>query len=292
MDRLFRGTGVALVTPFKENSEVDYNALDKIIKNQIEGGTDYLVALGTTAETPTLTGNEKAEIVDFIQERSSGLPVVVGMGGNDTRKIIKQIDKFNFEGVSGILSVTPYYNKPSQEGMFRHYSAIAQASPVPVILYNVPSRTGINLEAKTVVKLAEQYENIVAVKEASGNFLQMTKIIKYAPDNFSVISGDDLLCLPIISVGGQGVISVIANALPYKLSNLVHFANNGQYDSAQKINLELIELFKLLFKEGNPAGIKALLNIMGFSQNILRSPLNPVSKNLYKAIGDEYVKLK
>ncbi|MDD4108744.1 MAG: 4-hydroxy-tetrahydrodipicolinate synthase, partial [Prolixibacteraceae bacterium] len=241
MDKLFRGTGVALVTPFNENGDVDYKALEQITDNQIRGGTDYLVALGTTAETATLTGKEKNEIVNFIKERSSGLPVVVGMGGNDTKKIIKQIDKFDFEEVSGVLIVTPYYNKPSQEGMFRHYSAIAKACPVPIILYNVPSRTGINLEAETVGSLAEKNENIVAVKEASGIFSQMTKIIKYTPDNFSLISGDDVLCLPIISIGGKGVISVVANALPEKISNLVHLALEGRFESAQMIHLELIE---------------------------------------------------
>jgi len=292
MDTLFRGTGVALVTPFKKNGEIDYDALEQIIDNQIKGGTDYLVALGTTAETPTLSGKEKKEIVNFIKERSAGLPVVVGMGGNDTRKVINNINKFDPEGISGLLIVTPYYNKPSQEGMFRHYSAIARECPVPVILYNVPSRTGINLEAETVGRLAEKYENIVAVKEASGIFSQMTKIVKYTPDHFSLISGDDVLCLPIISIGGQGVISVIANALPRKIGNLVNLALDNQYESARKIQIELIELFKLLFKEGNPGGIKALLNVMDLSQNELRSPLYPVSNELYKEIGDAYAKLR
>jgi len=292
MDTLFRGTGVALVTPFKKNGEIDYDALGQIIDNQIKGGTDYLVALGTTAETPTLSGKEKKEIVNFIKERSAGLPVVVGMGGNDTRKVINNINKFDPEGISGLLIVTPYYNKPSQEGMFRHYSAIARECPVPVILYNVPSRTGINLEAETVGRLAEKYENIVAVKEASGIFSQMTKIVKYTPDHFSLISGDDVLCLPIISIGGQGVISVIANALPRKIGNLVNLALDNQYESARKIQIELIELFKLLFKEGNPGGIKALLNVMDLSQNELRSPLYPVSNELYKEIGDAYAKLR
>jgi len=292
MDTLFRGTGVALVTPFKKNGEIDYDALEQIIDNQIKGGTDYLVALGTTAETPTLSGKEKKEIVNFIKERSAGLPVVVGMGGNDTRKVINNINKFDPEGISGLLIVTPYYNKPSQEGMFRHYSAIARECPIPVILYNVPSRTGINLEAETVGRLAEKYENIVAVKEASGIFSQMTKIVKYTPDHFSLISGDDVLCLPIISIGGQGVISVIANALPRKIGNLVNLALDNQYESARKIQIELIELFKLLFKEGNPGGIKALLNVMDLSQNELRSPLYPVSNELYKEIGDAYAKLR
>ena len=252
MNHPFKGAGVALVTPFTDNNTVDYNALGNIIKNQVRGGMDYLVALGTTAETPTLTGREKKDVVQFIKDNASGLPIVVGLGGNDTRKIIKQIEKLDFDGVKGLLIVTPYYNKPSQEGIFRHYSAIAKASPVPLILYNVPSRTGINMEADTVIRLAESSENIVAVKEASGIMSQITRISKYAPAHFSLISGDDVLALPIISVGGSGIISVIANALPEKLSRLIHLSLDGNYDEARKLHYNMIELFILLFKEGNP----------------------------------------
>lgn len=288
MNHVFQGTGVALVTPFTETNEIDYNGLEKIVRNQVGGGTDYLVVLGTTAETPTLSDEEKVEVVNFVKEKASGLPVVVGMGGNDTKKILKHIDAFNLEGVSGLLIVTPYYNKPSQEGMYNHYSEIASASPVPVILYNVPSRTGVNLEADTVIKLAGLSDKIVAVKEASGDFNQISRIIKYAPDNFSVISGDDAFTLPMIALGAKGVISVIANALPKELSNLAHSALNEKYEPARKQHHELSELFRLLFKEGNPAGVKALLNIMGLIDNKLRSPLFPVSRQTYNDISRAY----
>ncbi len=292
MSQLFTGAGVALVTPFTENNSIDYESLEVIINNQVKGGMDYLVALGTTAETPTLSASEKLEVVKFVKDKSAGLPVVVGMGGNDTRKIIKQINKFDFDGVSGLLIVTPYYNKPSQEGMFIHYSEIAKTSPVPIILYNVPSRTGVNIEAETVVRLAENYEKIVAIKEASGILSQITKIGKYAPDNFSVISGDDVLALPIVSIGGKGVISVIANALPGKLSEMIHFALEGKFGNALELHYEMIDLFKLLFKEGNPGGVKALLHHQGIIENVLRSPLHKISDETYHEIKDAYLKLK
>lgn len=292
MSQLFTGAGVALITPFTKKDQVDYKALEQVIENQTNGGMDYLVALGTTAETATLTKDEKSNVVELIKEKSAGLPVVVGMGGNDTRSILKSIDKFNFTDVDGILVVTPYYNKPSQEGMFRHYTEIAKASPVPIILYNVPSRTGVNLEAETVVRLAEASDKIVAVKEASGVLSQISKIGKYTPDNFTVISGDDLLALPITSIGGKGVISVIANALPGKLSQLIHLANEGNYTEAMKLHYEMIDIFQLIFKEGNPGGIKALMNFQGTIENVLRSPLYKISDATYTEIKDAYLKLK
>ena len=288
MNHVFKGAGVALVTPFTEENKIDFKGLEKIVRNLVNGGTDYLVVLGTTAETPTLSTEEQHEVVNFIKDNASGLPVVVGMGGNDTKKILKHIDTFNLEGVSGLLIVTPYYNKPSQEGMYNHYSEIASVSPVPVILYNVPSRTGVNIEADTVIKLAELSEKIVAVKEASGDLNQISRIIKYAPDNFSVISGDDAYTLTMIALGAKGVISVIANALPKELSNLAHSALNENFESARKQHHYLSELFKLLFKEGNPAGVKALLNIMGLIENYLRSPLFPVSGQTYNDISWAY----
>lgn len=291
MGELFKGAGVALVTPFLENNRIDFEALQKITENQVNSGMDYLVALGTTAETPTLTGQEKLEVVQAIKEKAGGLPVVVGLGGNDTRKIIKQIGRFNFNGISGLLMVTPYYNKPTQEGLYRHYSAIAKECPVPIILYNVPSRTGANLETDTVVRLANEHENIVAVKEASGILSQITKIGKNTPDNFSVISGDDVLALPITAIGGSGVISVIANALPGKLSGMIHAALNGNYEEAQKLNFELIDILQLIFKEGNPGGIKALMNIQGYLQNNLRSPLFKVSDKTYSEIREAYERI-
>ena len=292
MSEFFKGAGVALITPFLENNRIDFNALQQVTENQVKGGMDYIVALGTTAETPTLTGQEKLEVVQAIKEKAGGLPVVVGMGGNDTRKIIKQINRFNFNDVSGLLIVTPYYNKPTQEGMYRHYSAIAKECPVPVILYNVPSRTGVNMEAVTVVRLANENENIVAVKEASGEISQITTIGKYTPDTFSVISGDDVLALPILSVGGSGVISVIANALPGKLSSLIHAGLEGRFDDARELHFELIDLFKLIFKEGNPGGVKALMHLQGTIQNTLRSPLYKVSDETYTKIEAAYRKLK
>jgi 4-hydroxy-tetrahydrodipicolinate synthase len=292
MSQLFTGAGVALITPFTTDNQVDYKALETIIDNQVNGGMDYLVALGTTAETATLSKDEKAQVVELIKEKSAGLPVVVGMGGNDTRSMCKQIDKFNYEGVDGILVVTPYYNKPSQEGMYRHYLEIAKASPVPIILYNVPSRTGVNLEATTVGRLAEASDKIVAIKEASGEHSQMTKILKYTPDNFTLISGDDLLALTISSIGGKGVISVMANALPAKISQLMHSALAEDLDAARKIHFELIEMFQLLFREGNPGGIKALMNIQGTIENILRLPLFRISDSLYNEIKSAFLKLK
>lgn len=288
----FKGAGVALVTPFTEKNKIDFEALGRIIKNQVEGGMDYLVALGTTAETPTLAADEKKEVVRFVKQNAAGLPVVAGMGGNDTRTILEQMEKFDFDGISGLLIVTPYYNKPSQEGMFRHYSAIAKVSPVPIILYNVPSRTGVNLEYETVVRLAEASDKIIAVKEASGILSQITRINKYSPDHFAVISGDDVLALPIVSIGGIGVISVIANALPGKLSSLIHLALEGKYDEARELHFDLIDLFKLLFKEGNPGGVKALMQIQGTIQNELRSPLFRISEETYNEIKEAYLKLK
>jgi len=288
MNHPFSGAGVALVTPFSKNDTIDYNALERIIKNQVQAGMDYLVALGTTAETPTLSNEEKEEVVGFIKDHASGLPVVVGMGGNDTRSIIKNIENFNFDGVSALLIVTPFYNKPSQEGLFRHYSVIAQESPVPVILYNVPSRTGVHMEADTVIRLAESSEKIVALKEASGIMSHMTRVCKYAPPHFTLLSGDDVLALPILSVGGEGIISVIANALPGSLSNLIHLALKGKFEEARAIHHRLIELFMLLFKEGNPGGVKALLHIQGIIENQLRLPLCSISESTYNEIKEAY----
>ncbi|MCE4564918.1 4-hydroxy-tetrahydrodipicolinate synthase [Maribellus sp. CM-23] len=291
MSQLFTGAGVALITPFTKESHVDYKSLEKVVENQVKGGMDYLVALGTTAETATLTQEEKSNVVELVKEKSAGLPVVVGMGGNDTRAIINQIDNFNFDGISGILVVTPFYNKPTQEGMYRHYVEVAKASPVPVILYNVPSRTGINLEAETVGRIVEATNNVVAIKEASGEHSQMTKILKYTPEDFTLISGDDLLAITISSIGGKGVISVIANALPEKVSKLMHFAMENNYAEARKIHFELIEMFQLMFKEGNPGGVKALMSLQGTIENVLRLPLYRVTDTLIGEIKARYATL-
>lgn len=292
MSQLFTGAGVALITPFTDNNQIDYKALETIIEKQVQGGMDYLVALGTTAESATLTSEEKQNVIQCTRENSGKLPVVVGMGGNDTKAILKQIKKTNLQGISGLLIVTPYYNRPSQEGMFRHYLAIAKESPLPIILYNVPSRTGVNLEAETVIRLAEASDKIVAVKEASGIMSQIATISKYTPDNFTMISGDDVLALPTTTIGGKGLISVIANALPEKVSDLMHLALEGNYPEATKIHFELIDLFKLIFKEGNPGGVKALMNIQGTIENELRSPMYKISDSTYNEIKEAYLKLK
>jgi 4-hydroxy-tetrahydrodipicolinate synthase len=292
MSQLFTGAGVALITPFTQKNQIDYTALETIIENQVKGGMDYLVALGTTAESATLTSEEKTKVIQITKENSGKLPVVVGMGGNDTQAIINQIKSTNLDGISALLIVTPYYNKPSQEGMFRHYKAIAEESPLPIILYNVPSRTGVNLEYETVVRLAEASDKIIAVKEASGIMSQIASISKYTPDNFLTISGDDVLALPTTTIGGKGLISVLANALPSKVSSLIHLALKGNYSEATKIHFELIDLFKLIFKEGNPGGIKALMHFQGTIENELRSPMYKISDATYNEIKEAYLKLK
>ncbi len=289
----FTGAGVALVTPFKENSDVDFDALGSLVENQISGGMDFLVALGTTAETPALCEEEKLEIVAFLKEKNrERLPLVVGMGGNNTQAMLKGLEKFDPAGISGLLMVTPFYNKPNQEGLYRHFKEMADHTPLPLILYNVPTRTGVNMEAETVIRLAEYSEKIVAVKEASGILSQITRIVKYTPPHFRLISGDDVLALPIISIGGEGIISVIANALPQKLSALIHHALNGQYEEARRLHFELIELFRLQFDDGNPAGVKTMLNYLGVCRNVLRLPLIRANETTTGKIVAELQKLK
>ena len=292
MTHLFKGAGVALITPFNEDYSIDFNALETLVEDQISGGMDYLVALGTTAETPTLSAEEQKEVVACIKSKvNKRVPLMLGMGGNDPYKIIKNIEGTDFNGIDGILSVTPYYNRPSQQGVIEHYKLVANASPVPVILYNVPSRTGINMEADTSLKVAEACPNVIGIKEASGESSQVAKMVKYAPDYFKVISGDDVLALPIIAVGGVGVISVIANALPEKLKQLIHYANNDKFAEARKLHLQLLDLVKLIFREGNPGGIKALMEIMGKSTSTVRLPLFPVSQTLKDDIEAELKKI-
>lgn len=288
MTHLFKGAGVALVTPFKNDLSIDFNALETLVEEQIKGGMDYLVALGTTAETPTLTADEQKEVVSCIKSKvNKRVPVMLGLGGNDPLKVIKAINETDFDGIDGILSVTPYYNRPVQAGLIEHYKLIANACPVPVVLYNVPSRTGVNMESATSVAIAKACPNVIAVKEASGESSQVAKMVKHGPDHFAVISGDDVLALPIIAVGGIGVISVIANALPKQLSDLIHFALDGKYNEARELHLKLVDLFKLLFREGNPAGIKALMEIMGQANSNVRLPLFEASAELRKDLEDE-----
>ena len=289
MTHPFMGAGVALITPFNEDKSVDYSALERLVENQVSGGIDYLVVLGTTAETPALSDDEKKEIVRFVIEKNAGrLKIVVGMGGNNTLGLVKSIQNTNCDGIDAILSVTPYYNKPSQEGLFLHFKAVVEASPVPVILYNVPGRTGVNMEADTTLRIAMLSEKVVAIKEACGDLGQFAKIINDAPGYFKVISGDDGLTLPSIAIGSIGVISVIANALPEKLSQLAHASLDGNVPLASQLHLQMAEMLKLIFREGNPAGVKALMEAMGTIKNELRLPLVPASAPTRSMIEAEW----
>lgn len=282
-----RGMGVALITPFKEDGSVDYEALDRLVDYQLQNGTDYFVVLGTTAETPTLTEEEKTNIKELVVTKVRGrIPIVLGVGGNCTRAVVDTLKNGNFEGIDAILSVVPYYNKPSQEGIYQHYKAIAQATDLPVILYNVPGRTGVNMTAETTLRIAREFKNVIAVKEASGNITQMDDIIKNKPENFNVISGDDGITFPLITLGAVGVISVIGNAFPREFSRMVRLALAGDYDSARTIHHRFTELFSLLFIDGNPAGVKSMLNMMGFIENKLRLPLVPTRIVTYEKIRD------
>jgi 4-hydroxy-tetrahydrodipicolinate synthase len=268
--------GVALVTPFKEDDSVDFEALQRLVEYQVENGTDYLVVLGTTAETPTLAEEEKAEIVRrTVAQVRRRIPVVLGVGGNCTREVVRKLEQDDFRGIDGILSVVPYYNKPSQEGIYRHYSAIAGATPLPLILYNVPGRTGVNMTAETALRIAREFECVVAVKEASGNMAQIDSIIRNRPPHFEVISGDDSITFPLIALGAAGVISVIGNALPAEFSRMVRLALSGDYENARVIHSRFVELFELLTVDGNPAGVKSLLHLTGYIENRLRLPLVP-----------------
>lgn len=272
----FRGLGIALVTPFQADGSIDFDALDRLIEYQIQGGADFLCIMGTTAETPTLSREEKRLLKEHFVERVAGrVPLLMGCGGNNTAAILEDLRNENWKGIDGILSVCPYYNKPSQEGLYQHFAAIAKTSPVPVVLYNVPGRTGVNMNAETTLRLARDFENIVAIKEASGNITQMDDIIKNKPQHFDVISGDDGITFPLITLGAVGVISVIGNALPAEFSRMVRLALKGEYNTSLSIHHKFTELFKLLFVDGNPAGVKAMLSEMGLIQNVLRLPLIP-----------------
>jgi len=297
MDERFRGLGVALVTPFRDNGQIDYAALERLIEHQITGGVDYVVSMGTTGESVTLTKAEKKELlaqtIGFVRNR---VGVVLGVGGNNTAEVIEALQSFEMDGVDAILSVSPYYNKPTQEGIYQHYKAIAQVSLRPIILYNVPGRTGSNMTADTTLRLARDFANIIAIKEASANLDQMGRILKHKPADFMLISGDDALTLPIIAMGGVGVISVVGNALPQECSLLVKAALDGDLPTARKEHLRLIEVIDLLFAEGNPGGIKEVLKVLGICGDTMRLPLVNISDatatKLYKALADaEVVKL-
>ena len=270
----FNGTGVALVTPFKKDGEVDYSALEKLVEFQIQNGVNYLVVQGTTGESVTLTDQEKISVLQFVIEiNKERLPIVLGIGGNNTNLVIEQINQFSNYKIDGILSVSPYYNKPSQEGIYAHYKALSKASSLPIILYNVPGRTSSNISPDTTLKLANECENIVAIKEASGNLEQIMQIILNKPDGFLVISGDDALTLPHLAIGGDGVISVVANAFPKRFSTMVSSILKGDLDLAKQKHYELFEIIKYLFADGNPGGIKYVLKLINICEDNMRLPL-------------------
>ena len=273
---IFKGLGIALVTPFTADGEVDYKAIVRLVEYQIQNGADFLCILATTGETPCLSTEEKENLKKLVVDTNRGrLPILMGCGGNNTRAVVEELKTADWTGIDGVLSVCPYYNKPSQEGLYQHFKAIAEASPLPVVLYNVPGRTGINMKSETTVRLARDCENIVAVKEASGSLEQVDEIIKNKPERFDVISGDDALTFSMVASGAAGSISVIGNALPKEVSRMIRLEFKGEYEAARTIHHRFTELYSLLFVDGNPAGVKALLHEMGFIENVLRLPLVP-----------------
>ncbi len=287
---IFTGTGVALITPFRRQQEtVDFTKLEALIENIIASGVDYIVALGTTSETATMTTAERAAVQEFIVETVAGrLPIMLGLGGNNTLNLTDTIAGTNFDGISAILSVTPYYNKPNQRGLLQHYRSVAEASPVPVVIYNVPGRTGVNLAAETTLTLAHECPNIIGIKEASGNIQQAMEILRQRPAGFRVISGDDALTYPLLALGADGVISVMANALPKEMSDMVRLALKGDLKKALPLQMKMLPLMNAIFDEGNPTGIKALLEIQGSITNILRLPLVKASKTLTNKLSTLY----
>ena len=292
--RLFSGTGVALVTPFRKQQEsVDFTKLENLIEGIITSGVNYIVALGTTSEAATMTESERAAVQEFIVETVNGrLPIMLGLGGNNTLSLTDTIAATNFDGISGILSVAPYYNKPNQRGLMQHYRSVAEASPVPVVIYNVPGRTGVNISAETTLTLAEECSNIVGIKEASGNMAQVMELLRCRPEGFSIISGDDALTLPMLALGADGVISVMANALPKEMSQMVKYAMKGDLKKALPLHYAMLPLMNAIFEEGNPTGIKALMEIEGLIYNVLRLPLVKASKQLTNKLATLYNEIK
>lgn len=290
---IFKGLGIALITPFCKDGSVDYKSLVRLMDYQLDNGADFLCILATTGETPCLTKDEKQKIKDLVVSTVKGrVPILMGCGGNNTAAIVEELQTGDFRGIDGVLSVCPYYNKPSQEGLYQHFKTIAAATSLPVVLYNVPGRTGVNLKAETTVRLARDCENIVAIKEASGSLEQVDEIIKNKPKDFAVISGDDALTFPMISCGAEGVISVIGNALPKEFSRMIRLEFKGEYEGARKIHHRFTELFSLLFVDGNPAGVKAMLHEMGFIENVLRLPLVPTRISTLQKMSEILKELK
>lgn len=285
---MIKGTGVAIVTPFHKDGTIDYNSLEKLINHIITGGVNFIVALGTTSEAVTLSNSEKQELMkSVIKITDKRVPIIMGMGGNNTSAVVETIKTTDFTGVSGILSVTPYYNKPNQRGIYAHFAEIAKNSPLPIILYNVPGRTSSNISAETCLKLANDFENIVAVKEASGDMSQIMEILRNRPEGFSILSGDDALTFPMMTLGCNGVISVLANAIPSEFSKMVNLLNEEkEIQLARKIHFSLLPLIDLLFADGNPAGVKASLEVLKIMENNLRLPMVSVTEDLYKLISD------
>ena len=293
MENIFHGLGIALVTPFKLNGEIDYDALEKLIEYQLENGADFFTILATTGECPCLSAEEKEKLTETIISIVSGrAPILKYCGGNNTAAVVEEIKQPNWKGIDGILSICPYYNKPSQEGLYQHFKAIAETSSLPIVLYNVPGRTGVNMKAETTVRIANDFPNIVAIKEAAGSLEQVDEIIKNKPKHFEVISGDDALTFPMIASGAVGVISVIGNALPKEFSRMIRLEFNGEYDAARIIHHQFTELYKLLFVDGNPAGCKALLNDMGMIENVLRLPLVPTRIETKQKMNDILKKMR
>lgn len=284
---IFRGLGVAVVTPFTLDGAVDYPALKRLIRYQLDSGVDFLCILATTGETPCLTLDEKNKITELVKEENKGqVPILKYCGGNNTAAVIEEMKTTDWSGIDGILSICPYYNKPSQEGLYHHFKAIASASPLPVVMYNVPGRTGVNMKAETTVRLAHDCENIVGIKEAAGSLEQVDEIIKGKPDRFDIISGDDALTFSMIASGAAGVISVIGNALPREFSRMIRLEFQDEYEAARRIHHMFTELYSLLFVDGNPAGVKALLNDMGYIENVLRLPLVPTTIKTKEKMAD------
>ena len=276
MQNIFHGLGIALITPFKEDFSIDYEALVNLVNYHLDNGADFFCILATTGEAPCLSREEKNELTAVVKRVVNGrVPILKYCGGNNTAAVVEEIKTTDWSGIDGILSICPYYNKPSQEGLYQHFKAIAKASPLPIVLYNVPGRVGVNMTAETTVRIASEFTNVVAIKEASGNLEQVDEIIKNKPKHFEVISGDDALTFPMIASGAVGVISVIGNALPKEFSRMIRLEFQGEYEPARKIHHQFTELYKLLFVDGNPAGCKALLNDMGMIENVLRLPLVP-----------------